>query len=382
MAHFTIELNLTQALAEVALVEKIEAKMTKLIEKKTLPNGSLPLNLQQLVPMKESITEEKEDLLHFGQMLNDFYTYHSYESEPLMTVPDAAKPKPVLTKGPKRTKATIMTNNNINVLDPFGRVADERLQYAKHFATSPTLPPQVRQKRQLGALIGGAIMGVVSSIAGSTLFGFYTNDKVNRLASAVNSNSARQKQMIHVLESQSREISVNRKSINDLEEIVNQTISALVDSITIQEMQIASKRAERLLTIIRRNLDTYTRCVNSAVNSHRLCVGLVSLSAAQEALDQIKAAALERSLIPCILDGHHFNQLKTSFYMTDYGIGIVVHVPLISPSQTFSLFRFHPFPIRISNKLTTTIVPEKTLLALSGDRQHYQELSDEDLGLC
>lgn len=382
MAHWAINLNISAMSSGIFMVDIIIQHMKNVIDSKT-ENGTLPQELQPLQHLYDLTILDREDLNNLYNMICDFFTKH--ELKPFPDI-DSYLPKPNKQEEDKEEDSKAKAEELINMAENWENWMNSWTDTPMSSDTfrklyRPTTPPPLpRTKRQL-ALIGGAIAGILSAIAGTTIYGMLEDSKLQHLAAAINNIDTRQRAMVHLIDDMSEDVRVNRKSISLLAGYTRNVIKNLKTTQTIQDSLISNGYAQSLLRNVRSNLELYVR-VTEAASNHRLAVGLVSHKAAKEAIEAIKSMALKKNLTPVIVDPHHFNQLPTSFVFTSVGLQLVVHVPLMSASQTMDLFSYTSFPVQVGNKLAMAIRPEKTLLALSSDRTVFKELSKEDLGLC
>ena len=241
-----------------------------------------------------------------------------------------------------------------------------------------------RAKRQL-AIIGGAVLSLLSSIGVSTAFGAYDANQIGKIKGTVNDINRRQELMIHQLKVDSDAIMINRHKLQSLESL---TIK-LGEFASTTHFQIHGMTVFMLVNAefdrIEDELSRFLLAIEAA-QSRRLHTGVLSQRGGIETFERVKGMAQARDLIPVISTPQQLSQMETNFYYVDGGVHLVVEVPLCSNSDTFYLFQFLPLPVQLSTEAYVRIAPEKRILAVgemnSNNRAPYIEMSLLDLARC
>ena len=241
-----------------------------------------------------------------------------------------------------------------------------------------------RTRRQL-AIIGGAVLSLLSSIGVSTAFGAYDANQIGKIKGTVNDMNRRQELMIHQLEVDSDAIMLNRHKLQSLESL---TIK-LGEFATTTHFQIHGMTVFMLANAefdrIEDELSRFLLAIEAA-QGRRLHSGVLSQRGGIETFERVKSMAQARDLIPVISNPQQLSQLETNFYYVDGGVHLVIEVPLCSNSDTFYLFQFLPLPVQLSTEAYVRIAPEKQILAVGEmnirGRAPYIEMSLLDLAQC
>ena len=91
------------------------------------------------------------------------------------------------------------------------------IPFFKNYRPPNNLAKSSRPKR----FIGGLIAGILASIGTTTLFGLFDGEKITELGNALADTNARQQAMIHLIDSNSKEIQTNRLALDTLASAVD-----------------------------------------------------------------------------------------------------------------------------------------------------------------
>ena len=237
-----------------------------------------------------------------------------------------------------------------------------------------------RQKRFVGALIG-AIAGFVGSQA---LFGFLDSGKLEYLHQNIDNLYERDRHMILLMSKENKDILANRNILTKVAKLTS-TLSEMVDgNFEVTKMIIAEKYVMQMLSEVRRGLHVISRTLEGSTQQ-KLAFGTFTYKGATKYLAKIRTMARKRGLVPLIQSAQQLMQLPCSFAPRNNSLILYVHVPLARESSVLTLYRYHSFPIKITENVVAMYHNPKNLLALSNDPvqgNFFLELELSDLQGC
>ena len=241
----------------------------------------------------------------------------------------------------------------------------------------------VRKKRQIFA----AVAAVLSAVGSSMLFGFLAESKIQKIVDKINMMVDKDNLLVHQIEKNSKEISINRQSISEIATLVGNIMTIMQKNSIEIEIEALALYVNSLLNDVQHKLDTFNKIV-AAGSQQRFAFGTLSYSAASRALSKIRKDARKLGLHSVVTDPQQLFQCPTSFMKTEDGIIVLIHIFLVQSDQIFSLYRYSPFPISLSDKVQVLVTPPKQLFGLSAtsntqnEKQLYIELNEMDLLEC
>ena len=98
---------------------------------------------------------------------------------------------------------------------------------------------------------------------------------------------------------------------------------------------------------------------------------------------RIERHALALGMVPL---AHHVSdwlQFEASLVATDYGLDVIMHVPMYDPSSLLHIYRFHPLPIPLDHGLHLQLDPAPfTHLAIDASSSYFRALSLAQISAC
>ena len=262
-----------------------------------------------------------------------------------------------------RDKRSVPINNSLTALGQLGIVL---LKRSKRF-------------------IGTIVMSLLASLGVSTIFGAYDASQINTIKEAVNHITKEQSLIIHQVESNAKGIMMNRNKLASLE---NLTLK-LADFATAESFKDNGVLVYMIMMAeydrIEHELEQFMDIVESA-NNHLMHPSVLTKRGTEDAFAVIKGKAEVLGLTPVISSPQQLSQMSTHFHYTEFGLNLVVEIPLTANFNTFLLYQFHPLPIKLGGQVHVKIAPENRILAIGEPGQRglsrYIELSLIDLARC
>ena len=352
LAHLVIEINFTQVSEGMNIAKKAleHLELVAAAVKNQAPEITLLLNIAKV---------EINDIESSFDDMMQFFSAKVQEPRVERSTTPASGTKIINNKILKRDVTNYDDLTNLNV---------------------STVPINKRPKRQ-GAILLGGLLGV---IGGATLFGYLQSDKISALEENIDDLAFRQDKIIHLMSAQNEDIAVNRKHISHLAKVMHEILRVLSTNHATIKIEAGTMYVHHLVSQLRHLMDKYLSIVQSA-SVHRLAAQAISATGAIKALDSITSMAAAKGLSPVISSITHFHQLPTSYLVTEYGLKLFTHCPLLKNSRILELHRFLGLPIHLSLSISGVIQTEKPLLALGRDENGnkiFQEFSEFDLTLC
>lgn len=274
----------------------------------------------------------------------------------------------------KYLKEGTFYNNNKKLI---GERSVKRLNevIAKIETTLLPLEEHSKEKRQVGLVVGGAILGgtIGSAIALSHTPKIYKlNNEVNEIQ-IVNdqllANGAKEDEDIHHLQ-------LEIANITEFLRRAREDSPSLLQSHCSNAINNAEQVYERLLRIV------------ESVSKNRLSPALLKKNALLDFHKQLKKSAEELGFEMHGTKPMDLYKLEASAYLRNkYTLVIVIDVPMMRKEDLIPLHKFVPFPLSISMAMKATLTPnlgEKDLIAVawkSGEKI-FKVLSSSDLLNC
>ena len=235
-----------------------------------------------------------------------------------------------------------------------------------------------RVKRFITALLAAAGGFIGSAI--SSLFSSNKLEAVSTQALAIaNGNHEDITAVIEVAKKLGHDIHSNSLDISELARSVAKIMQHATLTSTEVKYDVVTLYVTHLMKAVERKLQLYVEAIKAG-NNGKLAFGLVSYREAKLALRSIKKKAKQKGLVSFIQDPHHFMQLDTSIVRTDVGFNVLVEVPLYHDGQIFNVYRYHSFPMSLTDKMVVRVDPDESILALSDE--HYLTLTQDYLSTC
>ena len=262
-----------------------------------------------------------------------------------------------------RNKRSVPYNNSLTALGQLGIVL---LKRSKRF-------------------IGTILISLLASLGVSTIFGAYDAGQINTIKEAVNHVTKEQSLIIHQVESNAKGIMLNRNKIASLENLTLRLADfAVAESFKdngVLVYMIMMAEYDR----IEHELEQFMDIVESA-QSHLMHPSVLTKRGTEEAFEVIKGKAEVLGLTPVISSPQQLSQMSTHFHYTQFGLNLVVDIPLAAEFNSFQLFQFQPLPIKLGGHVHVKIAPGSQILAIGepGPKglSRYIELNLADLARC
>ena len=98
---------------------------------------------------------------------------------------------------------------------------------------------------------------------------------------------------------------------------------------------------------------------------------------------RIERHGLALGMVPLANHVSDWLQFEATLVATDYGLDVLMHVPLYDPSSLLHIYRFHPLPVPLEHGLHLSIDPAPyTHLAIDQTGEYYKALSLAELSAC
>ena len=255
------------------------------------------------------------------------------------------------------------------------------------------LPPLVSPKKQT-RLVGNKIVRarkkrfvgfLLGAIASASLFSFYDASKLQAIHEELDDVEARERNLVTLVSKDSHDISINRLAITNLAKITGTLARAVEENGLVGELIVAKSFVENSLQTVRSGLQVVQRVLEGS-SSGKLAFGTISFKGASKSLAKTNILAQKRGLIPLITTPQQLLQAPCSFIPQNYSLVIYVHVPIAKSASILSMYKYFPFPTKITDKIDMLYIPPKNnILALSSNPaqgNYFLELGHEDLALC
>ena len=240
-------------------------------------------------------------------------------------------------------------------------------------------PSPTRQKRFLGALLGGAIAGLVSG----SLFGSFNAARLSQIERSLHDTEKARLQLVHVTERIANNSAHNSAHILALESMLKSLTRQLSLNRLGININFVYTNIQRMTNVIRDEITLYTS-VFAKLAEHRLAMGFVHPDQIEKSLEALEKLAAAKQYHLGISIPQHVFQLEASLlFGNDTDANIVLHTPLVRKNMALKLLAYHPFPIKsLKHGYDIIIKPENNFLALTMDDELYAEFSLSDLQLC
>ena len=209
--------------------------------------------------------------------------------------------------------------------------------------------------------------------------------KVQALEERIDDLEFGQDKIIHLLSAQSTDIAVNREHIKHLGAVLHEIQKMLTTNHATLKLEAGTFYIHHLVSQLRVLMDKYCAIIQAA-SVQRLATQAISAAGAIEALSSLKAMAKTKGLEPVINSISHFHQLPCSYVVTEFGLRLYIHVPIMESSRNLlELHRYLALPIALTVTISGVVHTEKPLLALGRDesgKKVFKEFSELDLTLC
>ena len=429
MAHLALPLEVVNLKTAVQHVHKLADHVLR-----AKANDTISAAAPEIIPLAELLADEYLDLENKLSDVLHFFTDHSLDPQPL---PSTREVRNAGTDNPSQTTFDMEAHDKLvkmyeEIFMPISAIYEESMKNDTEDAESNTLPPETTtvmssvmprrhawsRKRSLRSsihpdaypdvrdipffknyrppnnlagsgrpkrFIGGLIAGILASIGTTTLFGLFEGEKITELGNALADTNARQQAMIHLIDSNSKEIQTNRLALDTLASAVDGIAKVVEIDHWVSKMHTIVIVARHEIQKVHQALDLYVRTLQAA-SQDRMAFGLLSKEGAEAALATITDMAKKQNLAPILSSAQQIHQLATSFVLTESGLTLLVHCPLASDLNVYELYRFKSFPLPIGDDVFGHLYSPKSLIALGtpdqNGHQTYAEMDDVELSLC
>ena len=231
----------------------------------------------------------------------------------------------------------------------------------------------------------GVIFGLLASVGVCSIMGGVTAAQIDAIKSTESTLAEHQTMIIHQLESNSKNILLNRNLVDSLGNLtvkLSQFTKAnhfenhgmLLFAIMIAEFEQ-----------IENSLDTYVAIIESA-NQGNYHPAILSQEAGIAAFEGIAAKAALKGLKPIINNPQQIAQLETHYSFTPKGVKIIITLPLISSRNSFELYEFQALPIELGPAAYLYLVSDVPLIGIGEPdrtgKSTFVELTHNDLSHC
>ena len=118
------------------------------------------------------------------------------------------------------------------------------------------------------------------------------------------------------------------------------------------------------------------------VGAGRTPMQLFNPTALPELITNVTRQAAQVDMFPLIKYPAQLSQCESSYYIQDQVIHVIVYIPLVKRTDTFTLYKYVPLPQRVSEHVYTAIVAPKDIIAINTDRSLFQALDMAQLVAC
>jgi hypothetical protein len=209
--------------------------------------------------------------------------------------------------------------------------------------------PLVRHPRQVVAALT-VLGGLLTSAIGTSLFCSYDAASLQVIKDNIKQNHQTQTLLIHHIKSISQDLTINRDTINLLGEQVLLLANQTKIETKLNNDILLYLAASDLLQQSQDTLTLHTKIIEKA-QQNSFATGLLSVQGAKNAIREVQSLAQQKNLEIASSNLNHFYQYPTSLIHTTTGLSIIIHCPLISKKSLFTIYRYHSFPIPLSNGL-------------------------------
>jgi hypothetical protein len=230
------------------------------------------------------------------------------------------------------------------------------------------LKPQSRQRRELFGLLGIAAVAMIGALIG-TYLGPYTQTQVNALPLLQDMDL-----LLHVDDQ-------HHEMLDALNNRVNAAFAAL------KKQETAYKNLDNHVSIwnaVVRQLDSRLRQFIDFVTQlqlRRLSMTWFTAAQMQDVHRAVLRQAEKYDLTPLTHHLTDYFQLDVSYVRSEHFITAILHVPASATDSVFKLYRYIPFPIKLSDDQVLTINANPDIIAV-GHNNHHRVLSNTQLNTC
>ena len=231
----------------------------------------------------------------------------------------------------------------------------------------------------------GVIFGLLASVGVCSIFGGINAAQIDAIKATESNLANHQTMIIHQLESNSKNILLNRNLVDSLGNLTVK-LSQFTKANHFENhgmLLFAIMTAE--FEQIENSLDTYVAIIESA-NQGNYHPTILSQEAGIAAYEGIAAKAALRGLKPVINTPQQIAQLETHYSFTPKGVKIIITLPLISSRNSFELYEFQALPIELGPSAYLYLVSDVPLIGIGEPdrtgKSTFVELTHDDLSHC
>jgi len=227
--------------------------------------------------------------------------------------------------------------------------------------------PPARPERFIEMLgLGLGVMG--------TFLGIYNQAQISQIQNQLGTMERNQDKLIHSLVKTQTEIRLIEEGIKSIDR-------ALHSLINLNPGLIAARLA-RMEKIIQRMVHKLTHTFQMA-QTHRLAIDFLPADEINQIYKEIEAKAKQHKLMLITSKPLDLFQLEVSYFSDGHELHIIIHVPAVTPDSLLKLFKMHPLPLPLDNKVALVPKVDDNILGLTrGDNKLATHLSSLDLLDC
>ena len=236
------------------------------------------------------------------------------------------------------------------------------------------VPRQPRiHKRFIGMVVAAVIALTVfaGTVAASVYGATYTNQEVASMATNVNTLSATQVATI-------RQVQHQAESHGELERFVGEVAKITERGFS----QLAATGWDRAaIDIAARRVTMQEQAIAGMLQGRLVPAALNDVDIKKTSTDIAKYAAVQgmRPLAKFFTD---YLQMETSFFSSDEGYKLFLHIPLMQLGTELRVFRHARVPIPVGHGYQVTVESEKEFIAISNDNSFYRTMTANELAEC